>query len=105
MDGSGTAVDPSYNNNYGLEDGFIAGDLIWVPTGTKITLILDIDSEAFLPINNIGPGLAAANYSQTTVFSGDNFSQTTDATTNRITRTVQAPLLIKLVDASTIAAL
>jgi hypothetical protein len=105
VDGSGTAVDPSYNNNYGLEDGFIAGDLIWVPTGTKITLILDIDSEAFLPINNVGPGLAAANYSQTTVFSGDNFSQTTDATTNRITRTVQAPLLIKLADASTIAAL
>jgi hypothetical protein len=105
VDGSGTAIDPSYNSNYGVEDGFVAGDLIWVPSGTTITLKLDIDSEAFMPLNNVGPALALTNYSQTTSYTGANFSQTTNATTNRITRTVQAPLLIKLVDASTIAAL
>jgi hypothetical protein len=101
----GTSIDPSYNSNYGLEDGFLAGDLIWIPSGTTITLKLDIDSEAFLPLNNVGAGFASVNYTQNTSYTGDNFSQTTSATTNRITRTVKAPLLIKLADASTISAL
>ena len=101
----GTAVDPSYNSNYGVEDGFLAGDLIWIPSGTTITLKLDIDSESFMPLNNVGSSFAATNYTQTTIYTGDNFSQTTSATTNRINRTVKAPLLIKLVDASTISAL
>lgn len=104
-DPNGSSVDPSYNSNYGIEDGFIAGDLIWVPEGTTITLKLAIDSEAFLPLNNLGPSFAATNYSQSTSYTGANFSQTTSATTNLITRTVKAPLLIKLADASTIAAL
>lgn len=105
VDPSGTSVDPSYNSNYGVEDGFLAGDLIWVPAGTTITLNIAIDSEAFLPVNNIGSTLASANYSQSTTYSGTNFSQSTNATTNLITRTVRAPLLIKLVDASTISEL
>jgi hypothetical protein len=105
VDPSGTSVDPSYNSNYGVEDGFIAGDLIWVPSGTTITLNLVIDSESFLPLNNLGPAFASTNYTQTTSYTGDNFSQTTSANTNLITRTVRAPLLIKLVDASTISAL
>ena len=105
VDACGNAVDPSYNSNYGIEDGFVAGDMIWIPDGTTITLKLAIDSESFLPLNNVGPSLASANYSQTTSYSGANFSQSTTATTNLISRTVRAPLLIKLVDASTIAAL
>jgi hypothetical protein len=105
VDPNGTAVDPSYNSNYGVEDGFIAGDLIWIPAGTTITLKLAIDSESFLPLNNVGPAFASTNYSQSTSYTGTNFSQSTTATTNLISRTVQAPLLIKLVDASTISAL
>ena len=105
VEGSGTAVDPVYKSNYGMADGFVAGDLIWVPSGTTITLKLDIDSESFSPLNNQGPEYATANYSQTTSYTGVNFSQTTDASTTLITRTVKAPLLIKLVNASTIAAL
>jgi hypothetical protein len=97
IDPSGTSVDPSYNSNYGVEDGFIAGDMIWVPAGTTITLKLAIDSESFLPLNNVGPTFAAANYTQSTAYTGANFSQTTSATTNLISRTVKAPLLIKLV--------
>ena len=77
--------------------------MIWVPSGITITLKLDIDSESFLPINNVGPAFASSNYTQTTSYSGPNFSQTITATRNRITKTVKAPLLIKLVDASTIA--
>ena len=105
VDPSGSSVDPSYNSNYGVEDGFIAGDLIWIPEGTTITLKLAIDSESFNPVNNVGPAFSSANYTQTTSYTGTNFSQTTSATTNLITRTVKAPLLIKLVNASTIAAL
>ena len=105
VDPSGTSVDPSYNSNYGVEDGFIAGDMIWIPDGTTITLKLAVDSESFLPTNNVGPSFSSTNYSQTTSYTGDNFSQTTSATTNLISRTVKAPLLIKLADASTIAAL
>jgi hypothetical protein len=105
VDPSGSSVDPSYNSNYGVEDGFLAGDLIWIPSGTTITLNIAIDSESFLPVNNVGPTFASTNYSQTTSYTGDNFNQSTTATTNLITRTVRAPLLIKLVDASTISAL
>jgi hypothetical protein len=105
VDPSGSSVDPSYNSNYGVGDGFLAGDLFWIPSGTTITLKIAIDSEAFLPLNNVGTSFAATNYSQTTSYTGDNFTQTTTATTNLITRTVRAPLLIKLANASTIAAL
>ena len=105
VDPSGRSVDPSYNSNYGVGDGFLAGDLFWIPSGTTITLKIAIDSEAFLPLNNVGASFAATNYSQTTSYTGENFTQTTTATTNLITRTVRAPLLIKLANASTIAAL
>jgi hypothetical protein len=76
--------------NWGVEDGFVAGDLIWVPAGTTITLKLAIDPEALAPLNNLSAS------QQTTVGDG-NFTQTTEATTELITRVVTAPLLIKLV--------
>ena len=87
------------NQNWGVENGFVAGDLIWVPAGTTITLKLAIDPEALAPLNNVGNSFGSATaLSQSTTFtSGDNFSQTTEATTELITRVVTAPLLIKLV--------
>lgn len=91
---AGTAVDPSYNSNYGVEDGFIAGDLIWIPEGTTVNLSVGIDAEMFLPINNIGPSLV-----QNTNYTNGNFSSSTSATTTLIQRTLKAPLLIKLIDA------
>lgn len=85
--------------NWGVENGFVAGDLIWVPAGTTITLKLAIDPEALAPLNNAGTSFGSATaLSQSTTFtSGDNFTQTTEATTELITRVVTAPLLIKLV--------
>jgi hypothetical protein len=76
--------------NWGVEDGFVAGDLIWVPAGTTITLKLAIDPEALAPLNNLSA-------SQLTTVGEGNFTQTTEATTELITRVVTAPLLIKLV--------
>jgi hypothetical protein len=84
--------------NWGVSDGFVAGDLIWVPEGTTITLKLAIDPEAFNPLNNAGPGYGSTTaQTQTTSFTSTNFSLTTEATTTLITRVAQAPLLIKLV--------
>jgi hypothetical protein len=106
QNGTGNAVDPADKNNYGVEDGFVAGDLIWVPSGTTVVLNLHIDAESFAPLNNQGTSNAAATaQTQSTTFSSTNFSMSTTATTTLISRTCSAPLLIKLVNASTIAAL
>jgi hypothetical protein len=78
------------DKNWGVEDGFVAGDLIWVPAGTTITLKLAIDPEALAPLNNLSA-------SQSTTVGEGIFTQTTEATTELITRVVTAPLLIKLV--------
>jgi len=103
---TGTAVDPVDKNNYGVEDGFIAGDLIWVPAGTTVTLVLKIDTESFAPLNNQGVSNASSTaQSQSTTFTSTNFTMSTSATTELIKRTCTAPLLIKLVDASTLTAL
>ncbi len=94
---NGTAADPSFNVNYGVADGFIAGDLIWIPEGTTVNLSINIDAEMFLPINNIGPSLV-----QNTNYVNGNFSATTTATTTNIRRVLKAPMLIKLVNATEI---
>jgi hypothetical protein len=99
---SGTAIDPTNSVNYGVADGFVAGDLIWVNTGTTVKLNLNVDTEGLNPLNNVGP---QNTLSQTTNFSSGNFSRNTTATTTNINRVVKAPLLIKLVNASTINAL
>lgn len=84
--------------NWGVSDGFVNGDLIWVPEGTTITLNLAIDAEAFAPLNNAGPGYGSNTaQTQTTSFTSTNFSLETTATTTLITRVAKAPLLIKLV--------
>jgi hypothetical protein len=101
-----TASDPMNHANYGLGDGFFAGDLILVPTGTTITLNLGIDLEAYNPINNIGSSNVAAinelsNFSQKYLLPTDQgypgpYSEATTASLNKISRTLTAPLLIKL---------
>ena len=102
--GSNTSTDPTDHSNYGVQDGFIAGDLIWVPTGTTVTLGVGIDSEAVSSaLNNIGPAATSAlisqlnssvalNYTQ----SGAPFSSQTSATLTKISRTLTAPLVIRL---------
>lgn len=99
--------DPSVNN-WGISDGFQPGDLIWVQPGTAVKLKLEIDSEVFNPINNVGPTYGnALMTTQDTTFSsanGDFYSHTV-ASTTLIERDLRAPILIKLVTAATIAAL
>jgi hypothetical protein len=87
-----SGTDPTDETNFGVNNGFLANDLIWVPAGIEVTLKLAIDAESFNPINNRGPTYAVQD---TTVETG-NFSSITSATTTLITRVVKAPLLIRL---------
>jgi len=117
---SGTAIDASYQYNFGVGDGFLANDLIFVREGIRMKVEVKIDQEAFMPINNIGPlNTTALKTSQQSTF--QNFA--TDASANiilggvqnpnvqaiegtftlndevlrtSITRTVQVPLVIRL---------
>ena len=98
--GSNNAADPSFNYNYGVGDGFISGDLIFVPNGMQITLNLDIAAEAYLPINNIGPSSSYLNTlmsSQQSSFQYNNYySISTTSSLNNINRVVKTPILIRL---------
>jgi len=114
--GDETAIDSQNNtSNYGVGDGFIEGDLIFVPAGTQITLDLDISPELYTtPFNNPntstsstfiganGTALNALTASQDTIFSNIEssgvFSSTSTVTRNSVRRVLKAPLLIRLVN-------
>lgn len=83
----------SRNYNFGVGDGFMANDLIYIPAGTTIRLKLKIASETLLPLNNKGASFVTTN--NTT--NGD-YSENTTATTELISRVVTAPILIRLVN-------
>ena len=88
------------STNWGVSDGFQPGDLIWVPAGTQVVLKLAIDAEALNPINNVGSTFGSSTATtQSSSFTSANqlFTLQTEANTELITRTVTAPLLIKLV--------
>lgn len=44
-----------YKTNFGMADGFVHGDLIFIPAGTTVKLHVVIDSENYNPLNNLGP--------------------------------------------------
>jgi hypothetical protein len=106
-----TAGDSSHRANYGVSDGFFADDLLFIPSaGITVTLNLIIDSEGFpLPLNNVGPSFAlSTGTTQDASFGLDLSNNTTvpnttslfdsvsTSTTALITRTLAAPLLIRL---------
>jgi len=96
-----TASDPNQKTNYGMIDGFVAGDIILVPNGTTITLKLMIDPELYGPVNNAGP-TNVNNLTQMSNFiqkyGSTNYTESTSASYTNITRVLTAPLMIKLVD-------
>jgi photosystem II stability/assembly factor-like uncharacterized protein len=89
---------PSANKlNYGVVDGFIAGDLIFIPEGFTITLSIDVQPETILPINNIGPTNLNAIYNKINWTRGYIKRSTTFSTTN-ITQVTTLPVLLSLTD-------
>jgi hypothetical protein len=116
-------TDPSYQADWGMADGFVAGDLIFVPAGTTVSLHVVLDTELFAPLNNIGPvnlgfnadgtirvgSLTYATNQQTALVTTNpyynvalgQFTTDSSATTLNIDRTLTAPLMIKLANLST----
>jgi hypothetical protein len=98
----GGAVVPDHDFNFGIYDGFLHGDLIYVPSGIIIDLGVNIGAEAYTTVlNNYGAGIgfgAPIASSQDTFNTKNNYSEVTTATTTSITRRVVAPLLLKLVN-------
>lgn len=85
------------DKNYGVIDGFIAGDLIFIPEGFTITLSLNIEGETLLPINNVGPSFLNAIRNKLNYERGYVKRRTTWSTTN-ITQTTTVPILMVLTD-------
>ena len=84
-------------NNTGPSDGFIAGDLIYIPNGISITLTVNIEQEPYDPINNVGPTNLSSvdhliNYSE----SRANIRKQTTSSITNITQTYSVPILVVL---------
>lgn len=89
--------DPS--SNITLENGFLAGDIIYVPSGTAITLSLSIANDGYQSITNTGPSLVSdltliTDFTQQ--YGDTKYTRTTLATTTGITRNLTAPLVLIL---------
>jgi len=83
--------------NYGVVDGFMAGDLIFIPKGFTITLSLDIQAESILPINNIGPSNLDA-FSNIINWTRGYMKRSTTYSTTNITQVTTLPILLSLTD-------
>jgi photosystem II stability/assembly factor-like uncharacterized protein len=88
--------DPS--DNLRVEEGFLSGDLIFIPNGLQITLNTKIDTENFTPFNSlVGLANIRALLQDHDYSSPDQlFSSITDATITKISRQTNVPLLIRL---------
>ena len=82
-----------------IENGFIENDLIYIPTGTTVTLVATIVNTD-TSNNNLMPTTAELNtviqISPGKDFSNNYYSQQTTYTYSSITRVVKVPLLIVL---------
>jgi hypothetical protein len=110
---NGTAasgLDGEFNsNNYGINDGFIAGDLLFVASaGLSVTLKLGLDTELYLSplnnkmgltINNLQPyDFVPDGYTVPLDPSGGVFASSTNTSTTLIERNLTGPLLIRLIN-------
>jgi PPE-repeat protein len=100
-----------FNNRAGesktVADGFLENDLVYVPSGTTITLVAKIINSDVTP-NNIVPTnlqdiISTANNLTNAPdmfgnpdFSNGHYSQTTTFTASQIKRVIQVPLLLVL---------
>ena len=87
--------DPS--NNIGISHGFIEGDLIYVPDGLTIAMSVDIETEIFFPVNNIGPSnLAKIDASINYYEPYSKVRKTTTYDLNNVTQHYTVPILFVL---------
>ena len=85
------------SGNYGLPNGFMAGDLIYIPNGINITLSVAVEPEPYSPPDNVGPTNlhsvdSMVNYSEPQY----NIHKVTTSTISNITQSYSVPILIIL---------
>jgi hypothetical protein len=104
--GQGELPQTILRSNYGSADGFVAGDLFFVPAGTTVKLHLVIDAELYNPLNNTG-SMNVLNLISNQDFkskygttSAEYFTESSTASITNIDRVLTAPLLIKLANLS-----
>jgi len=83
------------SGNYGLPNGFMAGDLIYIPNGMNITLSVAVEPEPYSPPDNVGPTNlhsvdSIVNYSEPQY----NIRKVTTSTITNITQSYSVPILI-----------
>jgi hypothetical protein len=96
------ASDPVNPHNFGLADGFLAGDLIFAPTGITIQLNTVANPDLFRPAtftpSDITEIITTASYQELVTKTENNIYNTVlDPSINLLQRTVTVPLLIQLV--------
>lgn len=85
-------------DNTGPSNGFVAGDLIYIPNGISITLTVNIEPEPYAPIN-IGPtNLSAIDPLINYTIPETNISKQTSSSLTNITQTYSVPILVSLTD-------
>ena len=90
-----------FGNREGVEkEGFIEGDLIYVPYGLTISVRVDLDAEN-LELNQQGIDYVKKLNDETDYDTGTS-SQQTIVTSENVIRVIKTPLLIKLADLSNI---
>jgi hypothetical protein len=86
-----------------VSDGFIDRDLIFIPTGTNVTLYVNVKNIDAYP-NYITITTSGETHLQNITHDGDYtngyFSQTTTVTSDYIKRVIEVPLLIRLTNLS-----
>ena len=98
-------VDTDIFNNrnasgYGVADGFIANDLIYLANGITVTLRVDIEEELYFPKNNVGPANLQAIDSSINYFdASNNVRKVTTYSTTNITQSYTVPILFILTSA------
>ena len=95
------ASDPINTHNFGLGDGFMAGDLIFAPTGISIGLNTTLKPNFFntpdTP-NGLEDAVNQTNYQNLVASTNAGLYNTVpDPSANLLQRTITVPLLIKLV--------
>jgi photosystem II stability/assembly factor-like uncharacterized protein len=89
---------PTVNKpTYSVVDGFLAGDIIFIPKGFTITLSLNIQAESFVPTTNTGPSNLDA-IANSINWTRGNIKRTTTYNTTNITQVTTVPILLSLID-------
>ena len=85
------------SGNYGIPNGFMDGDLLYIPNGISITLSVAVEPEPYSPPDNVGPtnlhGVdSMVNWSEPQ----HNIHKVTTSTISNITQTYSVPILFIL---------